>query len=86
LAAQLANCREHLASMAEQDTHILEVLVSEMRQHRDIDAVLGKALAVFRQAELFEPIHNLLHRAAPTGLTPSDLDPQDIESTTRAIK
>src|SRR5215831_6718238 len=49
LAAQLANCREHLASMAEQDAHILEVLVSQMRQHRGIHAVLGEALAVLGQ-------------------------------------
>ena len=48
--------------MAEQDAHILEVLVSQMRQHRDIDAVLGEALAVLGQAEFFEPIRNLLHR------------------------
>jgi hypothetical protein len=32
LAAQLANCCEHLASMAKQDAHILEVLVSQMRR------------------------------------------------------
>ena len=54
--------------MAEQDAHILEVLVSQMRQHRDIDAVLGEALAVLGQPELFEPIRNLLHRRPPTDL------------------
>jgi hypothetical protein len=32
--------------MPEQDAHILKVMVSQMRQHRDIDAVLAKALGV----------------------------------------
>ena len=65
--------------MAEQDAHILEVLVSEMRQHREVDAVLSEAPAVLGHAEFFEPIRNLLHRRPV-------LDPQDRKSTTRANK
>jgi hypothetical protein len=84
-AAQLANCRQHLASMAEENAHILEVLVSQMRKHRDIDAVLSEAFAVLGHAEFFEPISNLLHRRPPT-LRLSVLDPQDRKSTTHANK
>jgi hypothetical protein len=85
--------------MAEQDAHILEVLVSQMRQHRDIDAVLGEALAVLGQAEFFEPIRNPLHRrprSGPVGqftiratvslgqnLVPQDFTPEDA---TEALK
>jgi hypothetical protein len=42
---------------------LLEVLISQMRQHRDIDAILGEALAVLGQPEFFEPIRDLLHAA-----------------------
>src|SRR5262249_9387474 len=70
--------------MAEQEAHILEVLVSQMRQHRDIDAVLSETLGVLEQAEPSEPICNLLHRQPPTDLTLSVLDRQDRQSTTRA--
>src|SRR5215471_1344643 len=62
---------------AEQDAHILEVLVSQMRQHRDIDAVLSETLGVLGQAEPSEPIRNLLHRQPPTDLTLSVLDRQE---------
>jgi hypothetical protein len=51
--------------MAEQDAHILEVLVSQMRQYRDIDAVLGETLGVLGQAEPSEPIRNLLCIGSP---------------------
>jgi hypothetical protein len=72
--------------MAEQDAHILEVLISQMRQHRDIDAIFGEAFAVLGQAERFEPIRNLLHRWPPADLTLSVLDLQNRQSTTRANK
>ena len=69
--------------MAEQDAHILEILISQMRQHGDIDAVFGEALPVLGQAEYFEPIRNLMHRP---DLMLSVLDPQDRKSTTGANK
>ena len=50
--------------MSERDPYILEVLVGEMTEHRDIDLVLGKALRVLGHAELFEPARNLLRCGA----------------------
>ena len=69
--------------MPKQDTDVLEVLISQMAQYREIDPVLGEALRVLGHAELFEPVSNLLHRRAsppnghyPTnGLTPSGIRP-----------
>ena len=66
--------------MAEQDAHILEVLVSQMRQHRDIDAVLSETLGVLGQAELFEPIRNLLR--PPYGFDAIRSGPAGQKSTT----
>ena len=37
---------EHFPPMPEQDADVLEVLISQMREYRDIDLVLGKALRV----------------------------------------
>jgi hypothetical protein len=49
VAAQLTNCREHLASIAEQDTHILEVLVSQLPPAKSPTEHMGDIL---RQADL----------------------------------
>ena len=49
--------------MPEQDADVLEVLIGQMAEYRDIDSVLGKALRILRHAELFEPVRNLLHAA-----------------------
>ena len=66
-AGKLADGREHLPAMPEQDADVLEVLIGQMAEYRDIDLVLGKALGVLGHAELFEPVRNLLHRgASPT--------------------
>jgi hypothetical protein len=49
--------------MPEWDADVLEVLIGQIAEDRDIDHVLGKALSVLRQTELFEPITNIQHRS-----------------------
>ena len=46
--------------MPEQDTDVFQVLVGQMRERRDINPVLSRALRVLGHAELFEPVRNLL--------------------------
>ena len=48
--------------MPEEDADVLEVLIGEVAERRDSNAVLGKALRVLGHAELFEPVRNRLHR------------------------
>ena len=61
-ACQLADGREHNPPMPEQDADIFEVLISQMRECRNINPILGKTLRVLGHAERFEPVRNLLHR------------------------
>jgi hypothetical protein len=44
-------------------------LIGQVTQDREIDVVLGKALRVLGQAELFEPLRDLLHRNRSRGFT-----------------
>ena len=63
---------QQLASMTERHPNVLEVLIREIRQDGKADVVLGKALCVLSEAELLQPVSDLLHRAAPViiGLHP----------------
>jgi hypothetical protein len=63
---QLADGGEHYPPMPEQDANVLEVLISQMRECRNTNPVLGKALRVLGHAELFEPIRNFSHCGAPS--------------------
>ena len=45
-----------------ENAEVLEVLIGQIAEDRDIDVVLGKALRVLGHAERFEPVRNLLHR------------------------
>jgi Histidine kinase-, DNA gyrase B-, and HSP90-like ATPase len=47
-----------------QNAEVLEVLVGQVGEYRDIDSILGEALRVLRHAELVEPVRNLLHCGA----------------------
>ena len=47
--------------MAKKDPDVHKVLISQMGENRDIDAVIGKGFRVLGHAELFEPVRNLLH-------------------------
>ena len=62
-AGKFVDGREHFPPMPEQDADVLEVLIGQMAEYRDIDSVLGKALRILRHAELCEPVRNLLHAA-----------------------
>ena len=64
-AASSRDGREHYPPMPEQDANVLEVLIGQMAERCEIDAVFSKALRVLGHAELFEPVRNLLHCAAP---------------------
>jgi hypothetical protein len=48
--------------MPEQDANLLEILIGQITQDRDINSVLGKALSVLPKTKLLKPIRNLLHR------------------------
>jgi hypothetical protein len=49
--------------MPKQDADIFEVVISQMRECRNTNPVLGKALRILGHAEPFEPVRNLLHRS-----------------------
>src|SRR5262245_42115904 len=52
---------QNFSTMAQQNAEILEILLCEVADDREINSVVGEALGVLRQAELFEPLRNLLH-------------------------
>ena len=53
--------------MPEQNADVLEILIGQMAECRDIDPVLGEALGVLGHAELFEPVRNLSASRPPPG-------------------
>ena len=59
---EFADRPQELAAIAQDDAEILEVLVSQLAQDREVDPVLGKARGVLRHAEPVEPLINLGHR------------------------
>src|SRR6516162_4215344 len=58
------------------DTNLFEILIGQVTQNLEVNIVLGKALSVLPETELFEPVRNLLHRRPSTDLTLSVLDRQ----------
>src|SRR5215472_5909521 len=56
------------------DTNLFEILIGQVTQNLEVNIILGKALRVLPETELFEPVRNLLHRRPSTDLTPSVLD------------
>jgi hypothetical protein len=60
---EICNRPQQLSAMAERcNTDLFEVLIGQVTQDREINIVLGKALGVLGQAELFEPVRDQLHR------------------------
>jgi hypothetical protein len=49
--------------MPEQDADLLEVLIGQMAENRDINSVICKARSVLGHTERFEPVRNPLHRS-----------------------
>ena len=66
--------------MTKQDADVLEVLIGQMAERRDINAVLSKALRVLGHAELFEPVRNRCIASPPCdepyGVTNDDIRPR----------
>jgi hypothetical protein len=53
--------------MAERrDPNLFEILIGQVTQNIEINIILGKSLSVLPDAELFEPVCNLLHRRPST--------------------
>ena len=55
---------QNFAAMPEQNTEVLEILLRQIADDREVNGVVGEALGVLGQAELFEPVHDLLHRGS----------------------
>src|SRR6478672_4391532 len=52
----------NFAAMPQQNAEVLEILLCKIADDREVNGVVGEALGVFGQAELFEPVRDLLHR------------------------
>src|SRR5262245_20335597 len=68
------DCRENLPPVPEWNTDFPMVLICEMAENGNVNLVLGKALSVLPEAELFEPVRNPLHRTSanfPLASTPA---------------
>ena len=55
------------------DTNLFEILIGQVTQNL-VNIILGKALSVLPEPELFEPVRNLLHRRPSSDLALSVLD------------
>src|SRR5262249_10337787 len=53
---------QNFAAMPQQNTEILEILLCQIADDREVNSVVREALGVLGQAELFEPVRDLLHR------------------------
>ena len=58
---KLRNRAQYFAPITEKDAQLLQVLIGQIGQDREINAVFGKGLRVLGHAELLEPIRHLLH-------------------------
>jgi hypothetical protein len=47
--------------MPEQDADVLEILIGQMAQIREINTVLGEGLSILPQREFFQPFRDRLH-------------------------
>src|SRR5215469_8394824 len=56
------------------DTNLFEILIGQVTQNLEVNIILGKALSVLPEPELFEPVRNLLHRRPSSDLALSVLD------------
>ena len=63
---ELGDRAQDFATITKENAELFEVLIGQVREHREIDAVLGEALRVLGHPETFEPLLYLLHhRPAP---------------------
>jgi hypothetical protein len=59
---KLADRAKHFQPVAEWNSEVSKMLISQIGKDREINAVLGKAFGVLGHAELFEPVRYLLGR------------------------
>ena len=62
---KLPDRAKHFQPIAECDAEVLEILIGQVGENREINAVFSKTLGVLGHAKLFEPIRNPLHCGAP---------------------
>src|SRR5262249_26958060 len=55
----------------ERNIDVLEVLIGQIREYRNIDFAIGKAFHVLGHTEVLEPVLNVLHRAPGSYLQPA---------------
>ena len=48
--------------MPERNTDVLQILIGQMGEYRNVDLIISKALSVLTEVELLKPVRNLLHR------------------------
>src|SRR4029453_6825806 len=58
---KLRDRMQHLAAMPQQDSEILEVLLRQMAEDREVNSVLGEALGVLSQSERCQPLGDAFH-------------------------
>ena len=58
---EFGNRAQHFATMSEQDSQSVEVLIRQFGKNTKIDAVLGKTQRVLPKPQLLQPVRNLLH-------------------------
>ena len=56
------------------DTNLFEILIGKVLKNIEINIILGKALSVLPETELFQPVRNWFHCRLSTDLTLSALD------------
>src|SRR6266702_2432094 len=59
---KLRDRAQNFAAMPQQNAEVLEILLRQIADDREVNGVVGEALGVLGQAELFEPVRDLLHR------------------------
>jgi hypothetical protein len=72
---EVGDFTQQLASMTERHPNFFEVLISQIRQDDKTDVIFGKALGVFSEPELLQPVGDLLHRSSAPDYRASSLSP-----------
>src|SRR5271168_293731 len=57
--------RHELSSVSERESQFLQILLSQIRNHRQIDIVVSKNLAIFFEAEALQPELEIRHPKLP---------------------
>ena len=60
---EVGNRTQNLRRCPSRDAEVFQILIRQIGKDAEVNPVLVKTLRVLGQAELFEPIRNLLHTA-----------------------